>query len=248
VKLTAADATRIVSFCLGRRYELELAKEGSSCFMKVSPLNRSAPAQCFEADSFEQVLRVAAEAGIVRKECIERQIAFCTSADARGLAPRIEDTNERAAAPGTVPDRPGEPPPCVSPAHYLGLAELRYHMRRFDTLSEGAARSVGLEAPQHQVLLAVAGLPSSKRATLATLAERLCIDLEHCQRLTDVVVHRGMARWTPNLADRRETLLALTDAGRATVSRLTSLDRLQILTLGPRLVQALGTILSSRED
>ena len=42
---------------------------------------------------------------------------------------------------------------------FKAMAELRYQIRRFLRFSENAARQAGIEPQQHQLLLAVSGLP-----------------------------------------------------------------------------------------
>ena len=58
-----------------------------------SASHRSAKGQSrrglFEAANFEAALRAAAEAGLVRKECIERQIAFYASAGERTFDAKV---------------------------------------------------------------------------------------------------------------------------------------------------------------
>jgi DNA-binding MarR family transcriptional regulator len=97
-------------------------------------------------------------------------------------------------------------------------------------------------------MLAIGGLPPSKRANLVTLAERMCIDSPACQELIEALLQRGLCRWTANPNDRREALVALTDQGQALLRHLTSQHRNQMLAVGPTFVQALGSILSSFED
>lgn len=245
MSLRAADARRILSFCLDRPFDVELSDQGRACTIRLSPLSDSGPAGLFEADTFEQALRAAADAGLVRRECIERQIAFYASgaertADAKGgpwAGPAFPDID-----PGGGPGRE------LSLAHYRGLAELRYQIRRFVGFSERAARAAGLEPPQHQLMLAIYGLPPSRRPTVAVIAERMCVEVETCQLIADSLLARGLVRWTVNPSDRRERLLALTDAGQALLRSLTSQHRNQLLAVGPTFVQALGAILSSFEE
>jgi len=60
---------------------------------------------------------------------------------------------------------------------YRELAELRYQARRFLHFSKQAAQQLGLEPQQHQLMLALKGLPLGIRPTIGTLAERL--QLQH---------------------------------------------------------------------
>ena len=62
-------------------------------------------------------------------------------------------------------------------ADYESLAELRYQIRRFLYFSEAAARESNLEPRQHQLMLAIKGLPKGVRPRIGELAERL--QLQH---------------------------------------------------------------------
>ena len=68
---------------------------------------------------------------------------------------------------------------------YRALAEFRYQLRRFDRFSERAARAVGLEPQQHQLLLAVKGMPAGVHATIGLLAERLQVQHHTAVELVD---------------------------------------------------------------
>jgi DNA-binding MarR family transcriptional regulator len=249
VRFKVHDARRVLSFCLDRACDLELGEDGARCSVRISPREEGAPSHLFEGDTFEEALRAAAAAGLVRSECIERQIAFARSSAERTFDARAGQwrgpafpTAAELEEPTPVPDRE------LDIAHYRGLAEFRYQIRRFVSFSEKAAREAGLEPPQHQLLLAIGGLPPPRRANMATLAERMCIDLPACEALAQGVLDRGLVRWTVNQADRREKLLALTDAGQTLLRQLTVLHRNQMLAVGPTFVQALGAILSSFEQ
>jgi hypothetical protein len=56
---------------------------------------------------------------------------------------------------------------------YESLADLRHHIRRFLHFSELAVCEVGLEPRQHQLMLALKGLPRGTRPRIGELAERL---------------------------------------------------------------------------
>jgi DNA-binding MarR family transcriptional regulator len=249
MKLRAADARRILSFCLDRPFDVELTDQGPCPCIRISPLTEGAgPAQVFEAETFQEALRAAAESGIVRKECIERQIAFYAQAGERTFDAKQGQWSGPAFPPPPEID-PTEPPGREpSLAHYRGLAEFRYQIRRFVSFSERAARAAGLEPPQHQLMLAIYGLPPAKRANLATLAERMCLDVDACSQLADQVLEKGLVRWIANPNDRREKLLAVTEQGQILLRDLTTLHRNQVLAVGPTFVQALGAILSSFGD
>src|SRR5947209_5423676 len=80
------------------------------------------------------------------------------------------------------------PPEC-----YRQLAEFRYLIRRFMHFSEDAARCVGLEPQQHQLLLVIKGLPASVRPTVSTLSARMCLRHHSTVELVNRLVERGVA-------------------------------------------------------
>jgi DNA-binding MarR family transcriptional regulator len=249
VRFKVHDARRVLSFCLDRACDLELGEDGTRCSVRITPREEGAVSQLFEADTFEVALRAAAAAGLVRRECIERQIAFTRSSAERTFDARAGQWRGPAfPTPAELEEPTPDPERELSIAHYRGLAEFRYQIRRFISFSEQAARDAGLEPPQHQLLLAIGGLPPPRRATMATLAERMCTDVPGCEALAQVLLDRGLVRWTANQADRREKLLALTEAGQSLLRALTVLHRNQMLAVGPTFVQALGAILSSFEQ
>ena len=77
----------------------------------------------------------------------------------------------------------------VSEAGFRRLAEVRHRIRQFLHFSEEAARSKGIEPQQHQLLLAVKGLPKGTRPTITALSQQLCLrhhsTVELVNRLVD---------------------------------------------------------------
>ena len=75
--------------------------------------------------------------------------------------PRSIPATRRTAADRA--DAASAPVPGELPlAEYRALAELRYQVRRFLRFSEEAARAARLEPQQHQLLLAIKGLPETQ--------------------------------------------------------------------------------------
>ena len=128
-------------------------------------------------------------------------------------------------------------------ADYQSLAELRYQIRRFLSFSERAARAAGIEPQQHQLLLAIKGLPPDRRPTIKALAERLCVRHHSAVALADQVEARDWARRERHAADRREILLRLTSSGDRLLRRLSVVHRDQLRVVGPTLAEALADIL-----
>ena len=79
----------------------------------------------------------------------------------------------------------------VSGADYRALAAFRYELRRFLAFSEEAARAAGIEPQQHQLLLALQGLPQRARPTIGAVAERLCVQHHTAVALVDKLEGRG---------------------------------------------------------
>src|ERR1041385_5546584 len=78
------------------------------------------------------------------------------------------------------------------PVDYRALAEFRYQLRRFLRVSEEAARAAGLEPQQHQLLLAVKGVPAGQAPTIAWVAERLQLKHHSVVGLVDRLVRRQL--------------------------------------------------------
>jgi DNA-binding MarR family transcriptional regulator len=125
---------------------------------------------------------------------------------------------------------------------YRLLAELRYQIRRFLTFSEQEARAAGLEPQQHQLLLAVKGLPESERPTVSVLADRLRLRHHTVVGLIDRLVAAKLAVRRPGKTDRREILVHLTARGERILRTLALLHQAELQTAAPALLTALEAI------
>lgn len=132
----------------------------------------------------------------------------------------------------------------ISMAEYQALAEFRYQLRRFLRFSEQAARAAGLEPQQHQLLLAIKGLPEGKKATISALAERLQLEHHSTVELTDRLVERGFVERCRDEADQRRVLVNLTLRGEEVLQKLSRSHQAELQSVGPALVQALNELLS----
>jgi DNA-binding MarR family transcriptional regulator len=104
---------------------------------------------------------------------------------------------------------------------YRARAEFRYHIRRFLRQSEQEARAVGLEPQQHQMLVALRGLPAECEPTIGELANRMLIQHHSAVELVDRLAQRGMVKRARRGPDRRRVYLALTPKGEKVLSRVT---------------------------
>jgi len=126
---------------------------------------------------------------------------------------------------------------------YQALAEFRYQLRRFLHFSEQAARAAGLEPQQHQLLLALKGLPEGRPATVGELAERLQIQHHSTVELVNRMVDRNLIERTRDERDQRKVLISLTSYGEEVLHKLSLLHRTELRSTGPALVRALVTLI-----
>ena len=127
----------------------------------------------------------------------------------------------------------------ISISEYQALAEFRYQLRRFLRFSEEAARSFGLEPRQHQLLLALKGLPEQRAATVGELAERLQIQHHSAVELINRMVERNLLERSRDENDQRRVNISLTKNGDEVLGKLSILHHEELLTTGPALVQTL---------
>jgi DNA-binding MarR family transcriptional regulator len=132
----------------------------------------------------------------------------------------------------------------ISAAGYRHLAEFRYRIRQFLHLSEEAARSNGIEPQQHQLLLAIKGLPDGSRPTVRTLAERLCLRHHSTVELIDRLVEQRAVSRRHSEQDRREVLIELTPHGEELLHQLSVLLWQELRVSGPALSESLLTVLA----
>ena len=131
----------------------------------------------------------------------------------------------------------------LSLGQYRDLAEFRTQIRRFLHFSESAAREHGLEPQQHQVLLALHGLPEGVKPTIRELATRLFIQHHSAVELVNRLENSGAVMRHPGTEDKREVWVMLTAAGRATLRRLALAHRHELERNGPELARALSAVL-----
>jgi DNA-binding MarR family transcriptional regulator len=125
---------------------------------------------------------------------------------------------------------------------YQSLAELRHQIRRFLHFSEQNARRVGLEPRQHQLMLALKGLPPGRRPRVAEIAERLQIQHHSAVELVNRLAEAGLVKRHRGTLDRREVLLSLTSKGEKVLQELSVQHRAELRNAGPALVKALRQV------
>lgn len=128
--------------------------------------------------------------------------------------------------------------------NYRALAEFRYEVRRFQNLSEQAARAAGIEPQQYQALLAVKGLPASCNATVGVLAERLQIQHHSAVELVDRLETHGLLKRARIRSDRRKVLLRLTGRGEEILRQVALPHRAELRSSGLTILRALQTVMA----
>jgi DNA-binding MarR family transcriptional regulator len=127
---------------------------------------------------------------------------------------------------------------------YQALAEFRYQIRRFVHFSEQAARAAGIEPRQHQLLLAIKGLPASLRPTIRTLADRMQLQHHSAVELIDRLEKAGMVVRSRSEEDRREVLIELSAKGERLLRELSLHHQDEVRDTGPALAQTLRRLIS----
>jgi DNA-binding MarR family transcriptional regulator len=131
----------------------------------------------------------------------------------------------------------------LSSAEYESLAELRYQIRRFLHFSEQASCTAGLEPRQHQLMLALKGMPAEMRPRIRDLAERLQIRHHSAVELVNRLSAGGYVRRRRGGEDGREVLLSLTPKGEKVLSELSLHHRAELRMRGPALIAALRRVI-----
>src|SRR5580698_1069337 len=103
----------------------------------------------------------------------------------------------------------------LSAEEYRELAEFRRQIRQFLHFSEATAKEHGLEPQQHQLLLAVQGLPEGVKPTIREIAARLFIQHHSAVELIDRLEKTGAVARHPGAQDKREVWVRLTPSGRS---------------------------------
>jgi DNA-binding MarR family transcriptional regulator len=128
---------------------------------------------------------------------------------------------------------------------YRAFAEFRYTLRRFLEFSESAARGASIEPQQHQLLLALKGLPPDLRPTIRTLAERLRLRHNSTVELAQRSIESGLVLRRPSPLDGREVLLSITARGERLLRSLSMAHRAEMRSAAPALIRSLQALLAS---
>lgn len=122
----------------------------------------------------------------------------------------------------------------TDPAHLLSGSALTVFRLNGQVLevAERLARPAGLTAAWWQVLGAVVREP----LPVVGIARAMGITRQSVQRIADLLVDKGLAEYRPNPAHARAKLFALTEDGRAALSRISPAQQ----AMAKRLAEQLG--------
>lgn len=135
-------------------------------------------------------------------------------------------------------------PARVSASDYAALAEIRYRIRCFLNFSEAAAREVGLEPQQHQLLLAIRGLPAGEAPTIRRIAERLQIQHNSAVELARRCAENGLVVKREAEGDRRAVWLDITRRGEKLLEKLARSHRTELRSMAPALIEAMNALVN----
>lgn len=125
------------------------------------------------------------------------------------------------------------------------MAELRYQIRKFLRFSENAARQAGIEPQQHQLLLAIRGLPDGASPTIGVLAERMQLQHHSTVELVDRLVERNFLCRLRSTNDRRQVLVKLTHDGEDFLEKLSLHHLEELQSAGPTFVKVLNSLIGA---
>jgi DNA-binding MarR family transcriptional regulator len=132
--------------------------------------------------------------------------------------------------------------PGVTLSDYRALAEFRYQLTRYLTLSDQAARSAGLHPGQYRLLLMVKGLPDGIQPTIGNLAERLGLRHHSTVELVDRLEQRGLINRERSASHRSFVFVRISQKGETVLRRLVQSRKKELQKAGPILVKALNTL------
>lgn len=126
--------------------------------------------------------------------------------------------------------------------NYKALANFRFQLREFLTISSEAAKEAGIDPTQHQLLLVIKGL-DPEPTSVGDIADWLMIRHNSAVELVKRCERNGWVTRERGEDDRRQVFVNLTDKGEDILADLSTLHQRELRTAGPRLIAALQAIL-----
>lgn len=133
----------------------------------------------------------------------------------------------------------------ISKQDLIKLSQFRSAIRSFLRFSESKAREAGLTPQQHQVLLAIKGMPDRDWATPGEIAAALQVNHNAAVGLVTRAEMARLVTRAPHPEDRRRVCVALTEQGEALLSELAAEHKRELERMAPVLECLLAML---RED
>jgi DNA-binding MarR family transcriptional regulator len=111
-------------------------------------------------------------------------------------------------------------------AHFQGVAEARYVIRKVFRIVDDGAKKAGLDPLEHQALIQI--FASREPVRVIALAERLDIPPTFASRLAINLEEKGFASRSRSREDRRTTIVEATDAGRGILGAIDRTVSIQV--------------------
>jgi DNA-binding MarR family transcriptional regulator len=131
---------------------------------------------------------------------------------------------------------------------YRSLAELRYRIRLFQQQSERAARQMGVEPQQYQLLLAIRGLEPEAKCTIRALSERLLLKHHSTVELVDRMEAKDLVIRMRDRDDRRQVLVRLQPRGEQVLEKIVRKRVEDLRRDGRAFVKALKSLLDREKN
>jgi DNA-binding MarR family transcriptional regulator len=134
----------------------------------------------------------------------------------------------------------------VTLSDYRALAEFRYELRRYFSLSDKASRDAGLHPGQYRFLLLLKGLPEGMEPTISNMAERLGLRHHSTVELVDRMEKRGLIFRERSERHRSYVFVRITPKAESILQKLVASRKLELKKAGPVLVKALNILTKKR--
>lgn len=117
-------------------------------------------------------------------------------------------------------------------AEFEALSLFRFRLRCFERFSEDAVRGFGITPLQYLLMLHIKGFAGREYASVGELAERLQAKPHGVVALVTRCEEQGWVERRPSQLDRRQVEVHLSPAGEQLLTRLATVHRTELRTLG----------------
>lgn len=133
-------------------------------------------------------------------------------------------------------------PSTITKAEFESLARFRRILREFLRFSEVAARREGIAPQQHQLLLAIKGMPNRESATISEIASALQLAHHAAVQLVDRAAALDLVVRVRDQRDKRQVFVRVTEKGEALLCGLTDIHRAELRRVREELIASLQNV------